>query len=50
MNRRYKFYLVKWTGEKKTVIVTYPNLTLALERIRESYSDWEISMFWPEWP
>jgi len=47
--RRFKFFLVKHKA-KKTLIVTAYDSVEARERIRYSFPDWQVSMFWPEWP
>lgn len=55
--KRFKFYLIKtvsWTPRfkqlKRTLVVSALDSADARQVVSEKYPDWEVSMFWPEWP
>ncbi len=52
--KKYKFYLVKtyicsprFCQSEKNVVIEAENTASALDKIKRSFPDWQISMFWP---
>jgi len=57
MNKSYIFHLEKvvWsmrgpTFIKKRIEYWASDSVRAIERVKEQFPDWVISMFWPKWP
>jgi hypothetical protein len=55
--KRFKFYLIKtvsWTPHfkqlKRTLVVSALDSADARQVVSEKFPDWQVSMFWPEWP
>jgi hypothetical protein len=48
--KTYTAYLVRWKNRNKEIHFSAINSTAALKHIADNYPDWQISMFWMDWP